>query len=344
MKILHIIDSLDYGGAERLLISYIPLLTEHKHIIVTLNGPNVFDQDNYEYIQLNNKVPATFFKTVRTFRKIIKKNRVEIVHSHSYWTNIIARIATPSNVKLFNHYHFADYETKKDERMVRMMIIIDKILKHKSLTRLAVSQFLSCVLIRTFPKGNIKVIPNFISCIPSEKRRIDNNTRVLKVIAIGTCKSEKNYKIILEAFNKLKDEPIEIDIIGGGPYLNFFRSEVKRLGLSKVNFLGPASDVRERLASYDLFLSASISESFGIAVLESVCAHLPLLLSEIPAFKEIAPNGACFFNPFDKEDLIHKLKSFVGRNGNIDYADYERTIQKYSSQSYLSILRNLYNN
>jgi len=344
VRILHFIDSLNYGGAETLLMSYIPLLANDEHFVVTLSGPNVYEQVNYEYINLNTKPVAGVFKAALAIRKIIAEKQIDIVHSHSFWTNIISRLATGRKIKLINHYHFADYDTMKHKRSVKRMILLDRITNRKKLIRVAVSEYIAKILNDTFPKRNIKVIPNFINCKQLKKEKGPGNNKELKVIAVGSCNMEKNYSLVLRAFEALREEPISIDIMGGGLRLDFYRNEAKRMGLNKVRFCGIVPNARDHLKNYDLFLSASISETFGIAVLEGICAKLPLLISNIPAFNEIAPDGSLFFNPHDKNDLIKNLKFFLDNPVNSDTADYDRILNKYSEQSFLLELKNLYNN
>ena len=133
-------------------------------------------------------------------------------------------------------------------------------------------------------------------------------TDLFRIIAVGNCNIEKNYEIVLQAFKELKDEPVSIDIIGGGGKLEYYKEEAERAGLENVNFLGYVSNVRQTLNNYDLYLSSSVSETFGISVIEAVCAKMPLLLSDIPAFREIAPTTATFFDPYNKDELIRHLK------------------------------------
>jgi glycosyltransferase involved in cell wall biosynthesis len=344
MRILHLIDSLDYGGAEKLLMAYIPLLDSDQHIVVTLNGPNVYDQNSYIYRELNINPRKNIFKAVLSIRNIIKENNVDIVHSHSFWTNIISRLATPKRVKLFNHYHFADYDTMKQKSSVKRMILLDKLFIHKRLVRLAVSEYVATILKKIFPGSTIKVIPNFINCMPGELVKKAKTNRNLNIVAIGNCNLEKNYQLILESFALLKEEPINLDIIGGGEKLDFYKNQLKNLNINNVRFLGFVPDVSVRMKQYDLFLSASLSETFGIAVLEAMCARLPLLLSDIPAFKEVAPKSAFFFNPLDKTDLIEKLRFFLEYAADPEYDDYERTLCKYSANTFLTGLNDIYNN
>jgi glycosyltransferase involved in cell wall biosynthesis len=344
MRILHFIDSLDYGGAEKLLTAYIPLLDKDQHIVVTLNGPNVYDQNSYCYRELNINPRKNFLKAVLSIRKIIRENDIDIVHTHSFWTNIISRVATPKVVQLFNHYHFADYDTMNHRASVKRMILFDKLFVHKRLVRLAVSEYVATILKNVFPKATIKVIPNFINCKPTELVKKGKPNRKLNIVAVGNCNLEKNYQMIIESFALLKEEPISLDIIGGGAKLDFYKDQLRSLEIYNVRFLGFVSDVRMQMKQYDLFLSASISETFGIAVLEAMCARLPLLLSNIPAFKEIAPKSAIFFNPHDKSDLIEKLRFYQENRIAPEYDDYDRTLFKYSADTFVAELNNIYNN
>jgi glycosyltransferase involved in cell wall biosynthesis len=186
----------------------------------------------------------------------------------------------------------------KHKGPVKKMMWIDRLTSRQSMTRIAVSEYMGNVLKNIFPSSRITVIPNFIhSTFQPDGRKI-NETGELRIIAVGNCNIEKNYEVLLGAFSELRDLPITIDIIGGADKLEYYRGEVKRLNLDKVKFCGYVSGVRELLRQYDLFLSTSISETFGIAVLEGVNAGLPLILSDIPAYREIAPKGTDFFIPW----------------------------------------------
>jgi len=342
MRVLHFIDALDYGGAETLMMSYIPMLNEFEHTVVTLNGPNVYGISNFEYLELDLMPGKNFFKIAKAIKRIVQEKKIDIVHSHSFWTNIISRYATSKHMKLINHYHFADYDTRRQKVSVKRMILLDKIVRHKGMLRVGVSEYVGNILRKTFPGKPVKVIPNFIHCSPVQNIPKTHNDGLLKIIAVGNCNLEKNYALVLAAFQLLTDDPIHIDIIGGGGKLEFYRKEVERLGLSNVNFLGHDSGVREKLSNYHLYLSTSFSETFGISVLEAVCAKLPIMLSDIPVFKEIAPQGVIFFNPFDSEELARCLREFLQTKNQIDAVAYDKVLKKYSSFQFLERVRQLY--
>jgi len=324
-------------------MSYIPLLPKDEHIVVTLSGPNLYAEGNYRYINLGKRPVKDILSVVLAIRGIIAREKIDIVHSHSYWTNILSRLATRKRIKLINHYHFADYDTMKHIASVRKMIWLDRITTRKTLTRVAVSDYVARILNETFPGSQVKVIRNFIECRPNGAHKPAQAAGSLKVVAVGNCNIEKNYSLVLQAFGMLKDEPITLEIIGGGQRLEFYRGEVTQLGLSNVRFCGTVASARDHLSNYDLFLSASISETFGIAVLEGVCARLSLLISDIPAFHEIAPKGTVFFNPKDAADLARKLRDHLREPVKLDCDDCEKILARCSSGSFLEGLKELYN-
>ena len=110
-----------------------------------------------------------------------------------------------------------------------------------------------------------------------------------------------------------------------------------------MKFCGSVPAVKRIMNQYDLFLSSSFSETFGMAVLEATCAKLPLLLSSIPAFIEIAPLGSLFFDPFDKNDLAEQLNNCLRNSCFIKDAEYEKIIKKYTPDNFLAQLNRVYN-
>ena len=70
------------------------------------------------------------------------------------------------------------------------------------------------------------------------------------------------------------------------------RIQVAELGLiDHVDFMGHRTDICDQMAAMDLLLIPSYNEAFGIVVLESIAAGVPLLGSRSGAFPEILENG-----------------------------------------------------
>jgi glycosyltransferase involved in cell wall biosynthesis len=348
MKILHFIDSLGYGGAETLLTSYVPELKEHDHIIVTFSGTNFYQEitNRHTCYNLEGSPVRNLYKVVRKLKKIIAKENVDIVHSHSYWTNIISRLATPKKKKLINHYHFADFDTLLDNYKVRLQLKIDKMINHRNLYRVAVSEYVLGILQTHFPKGKNSCLPNFVNSEINSGFKLSTYSKgtPLKIVAVGNIIHEKGYDLLIPAFEKLKQYPIHMDIFGEGDSLQAYINELNKRDISTLKFCGKQKSTPTLLQQYNLYCSCSTSETFGIALIEAVAAGLPVLISDIPAFKEVAPNSARFFKKADSDDFLSQVVDIYQNGIDTIEDEYKYVLQKYSKPVFLESLRKLYQN
>ncbi len=85
-----------------------------------------------------------------------------------------------------------------------------------------------------------------------------------------------------------------------------------RAALGDAHALGLLDDtqVRAQLAQQPIFVSAALYEPFGLGVLEAAQAGCPLVLSDIPTFRELWQDAALFAPPRDAEafaDIVNRL-------------------------------------
>jgi glycosyltransferase involved in cell wall biosynthesis len=81
-------------------------------------------------------------------------------------------------------------------------------------------------------------------------------------------------------------------------------------GIQWLGALAPAA-MAARLAASRVFVGASRYEPFGLAPLEAAGAGCALLLSDIPAFRELWDGAACFFPPDDPDALRALLHAWA---------------------------------
>lgn len=139
-RILHIIDSLGVGGAEKLLVGIINGLPEMEHHLLILKGPDTLRTEitvPHRFLNIGfHSFRSIFFKS-REVTKYIREHKIDIVHSHLYVSNLIARIATPRSVCLVNSIHaissLASYKINK------MTLWMEKLFYKKRHVLIAVS-------------------------------------------------------------------------------------------------------------------------------------------------------------------------------------------------------------
>jgi glycosyltransferase involved in cell wall biosynthesis len=75
------------------------------------------------------------------------------------------------------------------------------------------------------------------------------------------------------------------------------------------------AEIARWLASRPVFLSATYYEPFGLAVLEAAAAGCPLVLSDIPTFRELWDGAATFIAAQDAEGFAAAADAIVGDTG-----------------------------
>lgn len=113
-------------------------------------------------------------------------------------------------------------------------------------------------------------------------------------------------------------------LIGDGPALSQLQDQAKSIGVSeRCIFLGFRQNARDFLPYIDSVVIPSRSEGFPLSFIEAAAAGRPVLLSDIPVFHEIAPNGTAVLFKLDDvaslDDAILKLRN--------TYTDLKREIR-----------------
>jgi len=176
----------------------------------------------------------------------------------------------------------------------------------------AVSRFLKEKTITNYScETDIRVIPNFVD---TEIFKNTDNGEFRKSIAPGGEKilvHTSNFRPVkrvtdtIRIFQKVQEEiPSKLILVGDGPDRSECERLTRQLNLGdKVKFLGKQDGLVEILASSDLFLIPSQSESFGLAALEAMACGLPVISSSVGGLPEL---------------VRHNETGFIAEIGDVD--------------------------
>jgi glycosyltransferase involved in cell wall biosynthesis len=154
------------------------------------------------------------------------------------------------------------------------------------------------------------------------------------VLFIGNIKKHKGLDVLL---NAIKNTEIKIVIIGS--FQNFKTSDkiiLEKLRLNKniivEGFIDNDNQLYDIISNAKVLVQPSRYEGFGIPPLESLFLGTPVIISDIPVFKEIYSNfPLIFFKDGDSEDLKSKLELNIFPKINKEYISgfykYEKTAQ-----------------
>lgn len=148
-----------------------------------------------------------------------------------------------------------------------------------------------------------------------EPKKLENQERY--ILGVSSIAYHKNFISLVEAFLKLKTKGIKLYIVGGLNEKIFGKDSKKILNRVKNNddieFLGRVDDDKliELYSNAICFVYPSLYEGFGIPPLEAQACGCPVVLSDIPVFKEIYRDSAVYFNPLDPDDIANKIEEVL---------------------------------
>lgn len=349
-KIVHFIFNLSRGGAETMMVRVIKELPEYEHVVVTLFPGNHFGEELQckKWICLNIKslvtLPLAFFK----FRRLVKKERPDLVHTHLFWPTFVARLSIPKKIPLITTIHafiatsgeykhwyirFLDKLTYKYRRSIIIVV-----------AKGALDEYFSFLNLRPYKAYALYTFVDLerfnVDHLPAAK-----NNDTFKLVAVGALRLQKNYRYIIDAMALVKDKNIELDIYGIGNLQEELQAQIQASG-AKVNLKGEVNNIEQVIPQYDLFVMSSTYEGFSLGILEAMAMRMPLLLSDIESFKEQCEDNAWYFSLSDVKDAATKIVSLSTTEKNIllerAEAGRQRTINNFTLAQHISGLRKIY--
>lgn len=170
------------------------------------------------------------------------------------------------------------------------------------------------------------------------------------ILAVGHFEERKNYRRLIEALALLRDRgnPCSLLIIGNDSGLRTsIEAHIESAKLrDQVKILSGIDDSEVRCAYKlcNLFVFPSCYEGFGIPILEAMAAGRPMVLSDIPVFREITEQQGVYFPCCDIEAMAaaidHALSSSDEQARLVEYGN--RRVQAFSFQCLAEQMANRY--
>ena len=152
----------------------------------------------------------------------------------------------------------------------------------------------------------------FADAVPITPRRPD----ICRVGMIARMNARsKNHRILLEVAARLRHglPNLEIVLVGDGPLRPELERLAEELGIrDRVQFLGDRRDIPAILASLDVTVLPSASESLSNAILESMAAGVPVIANEVGGNPELLSDGrGILVPPNDVEALAAAVQQMA---------------------------------
>lgn len=209
----------------------------------------------------------------------------DVVHIHGLDSNLLMGeiVAETLGIPLILHAH--DTSIPLDTDSARAL--------GKATRILAVSEYQKRLILETHPEleDRVRVLFNGIPTRFFDVPRIGGQRMgALRAVFVGRLHWNKGLDWLLANWKTIRSPTDQLDLIGLGPQESELRKIVEDEGVGdSVRFIGeiPNSKLPEVLARYDVSLSPTRLETFGIANVESLAVGLPLIVSDLPITREV---------------------------------------------------------
>ncbi|TDX42927.1 hypothetical protein C7954_11938 [Halanaerobium congolense] len=328
MKILHIINNLGSGGAEKLIKDTLPILNKKENIeaelLLLTDKNNVFAESlKKQGVKINVIRADNIYSPINVIliRKFIKNNDFDIIHAHLfptlYWATLAAKTLFNRKFKLI----FTEHNTHYRRRDYILFRPIEKLIYKEFDKVISISQKTETNLIDWLgveKKTKFIIVENGIDIqqfneaeVYSKKKLCSTcNLDNIFITMVGRFSEQKDQKTLIRALKQL-DNNVHLFLVGEGKLLNEHKEYVKNLNLNdRVHFLGFRNDIERILKTSDIVVLSSFWEGFGLAAVEGMAAGKPVIASDVSGLRKVVKGAGLLFeqgNEKELADIINKL-------------------------------------
>ncbi|MBL6980973.1 MAG: glycosyltransferase [Anaerolineales bacterium] len=326
---MHIIDHVGIGGAQKSVTMLARVIHEYDSKLIVLSlykSQSISFHDELESDGAEiHYFPGTKLLGIRRIVSIIKflrVERVDIVHTHLVYGNIIGIIAARlAGVPVMAMCHSSGIDPKLYHpirhwletwllRFAANMVTGDS---HSAAA--AQRPRLKTKPIYAVPNAVSEVPPIPDSTIEAIREKFTAGDDCTLIITVGRLSAPKGYSDLITAFNivsKLHPKT-RLVIVGKGDLYDELAEQIELLGVSEsVILTGPRGDVPALLAASDLFVSSSHWEGLSLALLEAMMSGLPIVATKVgDALRVVPENVGIIVPPKEPKKLAEALLTFI---------------------------------
>ena len=351
LRIAHVGDSMEMGGAEKLTATLCRLQRDRGHIasVHCLYRLGVLGEElQDEGFEVILHPRSSFFYLMRSLYRAFKRSAPDVVHCHNATAAIFAalpaRLAGVKTVIATRHGLVKPpYQLRRELKFALASRWCDWVVGVCEGTR-------TNLLAAPFAARD-KIIHIYNGASPADIQAVPQPKNGFTLLYVGRLAPLKDHGTLLRAFSLMRRHhpDVRLWIVGDGPLESSLRKLTDELGLNEcVTFFGEQADVSPFLLAADLFVSSSVTEGLPVSLLEAMSVGLPAVVTDVGGMGEIARlSGAVTLVPSsDPEGMARALCDAAARPQELPEKGQRATncyTQYFRPERMLDEYMNLYN-
>lgn len=309
MRVLHVVESLDRGGLERVVCDLVMEQTRQGHTVEVfcLFSPGAFAaelEDAGIRVVAGNKRTGPDLAILFALRDTSRRSGNEVVHTHNPVANYYACAAELTSWHyrpIVNTRHNMGARNPNDRREKLFRLSVARTGKVAMVSPQVSKRFIDDGIV---PAVKAVVVMNgiplrrYVQANPSTRAAaraalaIDADAFVIG--SVGRLVDVKNHQLLLAAVAPIcrSHSKVQVVLLGNGELRGELEQQARSLAIAgSVHLLGERSDIPQVLPAFDVFAMPSRSEGHSIALLEAAAAGLPTVATAVGGNPEIVQHG-----------------------------------------------------
>ncbi|MFP7753818.1 glycosyltransferase [Thermodesulfobacteriota bacterium B35] len=331
IHVLHLVLSLQVGGAERVVVSLVRGQKEYslKQTVCCLDEIGTLGEELIASgfsVQVLIRKPGVDWQLAWKLRKFCRQHQVDLIHTHGespwFYGALASRVIPWTEIPCITTIHGyggGDRQELDGYRLWKFLCLLSRKVVfvtdvfHRELKQSGM------------PSDKMLTIVNGVDFTPlaipvSSVEKLKNRYDITDEFIIGIVarlSPIKNHALLLRAVARLastSSRPLRLLIVGDGPERTNLESLVAEFCLDKqVVFCGEQSDVASYYALFNAFVLPSFSEGISMTILEAMAAGVPVIASAVGGNEEVITHGrnGLLFSSNNLDGLVSALLAIM---------------------------------
>lgn len=304
-----------------------------------------------------------FVNAIFKLISLIKKHKINILHTHEVRTDLVGLIAGRlTGIKVIASVHGWVMDTVPflwkfyqhiDRRIIKYFdhVMVGSNYLRNVIIKLGMSPRKVTTIHNAIDTASFDLSSSSVS-IEKFKKKYNLNSMDTIVGTVGRISKEKGHKYLLESAKiVIQDLPaVKFLIVGEGETKIELERYTEELGITgSVIFTGYHEDLSEALAAMDLFVIPSLTESLPLSVLEAMAAGKPVVSTDVGGIPEVVihEETGLLVGPKKSMEMANAIIFMLKNNDfmfNMAKNGKQLVYDEFSNQSFVEKIENLYFN
>ena len=307
MKVLHIINGVSGGGAERLINDWVAVEKKIEiDVLSILPLPGKF-ADNANYYSLNSK---SVYNPLVVVKMLPYVRKYDLIHVSLFPSQLYVSILS---------YFFRDkifltteHSTVNRRRSKKIFSFIDRFIYKRYASIVCISEATQTSLL-SYLNGEYPVtvihngvhLQNIKESKAYSKSQFFDDDNIILIGMVSSFTPQKDQLTVLKAL-KCLDEKYRLVFVGDGMQKQQCEDFVVENKLcTQVKFLGFRDDAYSIMKACDIIVQSSVWEGFGLTVVEANACGKKVIATDVEGLNSVVSNKKLLFNVGDVEQLYH---------------------------------------